>query len=156
MNTSPPIRVGIVDPYTIVRTSLQVFLETTPDLIFVGEADSEAEILAMCERDKPDVVLIDFQHDGSLGAAIIDAIHQRFPKIALIVLTTMITPERIVAALIAGAIGYLYKQVEIDTLAQAIRSAHKGERIFDAEVQHILKKLNYVPSNNALSLPANV
>lgn len=136
------IRVGIVDPHDIVRESLKIFLETTTDLVFVGEACSEIEILPMCQQEKPDVILFDFLESGVEGLEMIKCLRNQFPSILLIVLTTIMTPQQIIRALLAGVAGYLYKQVDIDTLADAIRSVFNGEKAFDDEVERILTNLN--------------
>ena len=141
---SNSIRVSIVDPHEIVRESLKIFLETTQDLIFVGEASSEAEACFMCEQKQPDVMLFDFLQPDGQGLELIERLHLLFPTIAVIILTTVMTPKQIGRALLAGAVGYFYKQIDIDTLANAIRLAYSGQPAFDEEVQNILARLNYV------------
>jgi DNA-binding NarL/FixJ family response regulator len=133
------IRIGIIDPHDIVRQSLKIFLETTHDLLFVGEASSESETLSMCRQEKPDVVLFDFLQTDAQGLKLIASLHCVFPTLYIIVLTTVMTPRLIIQALLAGAVGYFYKQVDIDTLADAIRAAAKGKPVFDEEVQTILR-----------------
>lgn len=132
------IRVGIVDIHDMVRQSLKIFLETTDDLIFVGEASSEVETFFLCEQEKPDVMLFDFLQPEDKGLEMIERLLSLFPNLLIIILTAIINPHCVTRTVQAGAMGYLLKQVDIDTLAAAIRSAYNGESTFDEEAKEVL------------------
>jgi two-component system, NarL family, response regulator LiaR len=120
------IRVLITDDHAVVRSGLSAFLLASDDLELVGEASSGREALAMCERVRPDVVLMDLVMPEMDGAAATRAIRERFPEIQVLVLTSFPEDELVQGALQAGAIGYLLKNVSSDELANAIRAAKQG------------------------------
>lgn len=141
MKTS--IRVGIVDSHEMVRAALKMFLETTDDLFFVGEATSEIETFLMCEQEKPDVILLDFLQGEDQGLGMIERLLNGFPKLPIIILTALVDTQHVNRTVQAGVVGYLLKQVSIDILANAIRSAYNGYFTFDEEVE----KYDIVSSN---------
>jgi DNA-binding NarL/FixJ family response regulator len=141
------IRVGIIDTHDIVRESLKIFLESTDDLIFVGEASSEVETRFLCEQEKPDVVLCDFLPPEDKGLELIESLLSLSPSLLIIILTTMINPLHVTRAVQAGVVGYLLKQLDIDSLAEAIRCAYNGGSAFDEEVKQILSGIKGITVN---------
>jgi NarL family two-component system response regulator LiaR len=127
MPTSDPIRVLLVDDHGVVRKGLSIYLQNRTDMGVVGEARDGREALALCERLQPDVVLMDLVMPELGGVAATRAIHQRWPHVHIIALTSFQDKELVQDALQAGAIGYLLKNVSGDDLAEAIRSAHAGK-----------------------------
>src|SRR5947199_6379174 len=106
-----PIRVLVADDHTLVRRGLATLLADYDDLLLVGEAQTGAEALALCEHARPDVVLMDLIMPEMDGVAATLAIRQRFPHIAVIVLTTWNEYELVQRALVAGARCYLVKNI---------------------------------------------
>jgi DNA-binding NarL/FixJ family response regulator len=147
------IRVGIVDGHDIVRESLKIFLEATDDLIFVGEASSEVETRFLCQQENPDVVLCDFLQPEEKGLELIESLLSLFPHLLIIILTTMINPHLVTRAVQAGVVGYLLKQIDIDTLAAAIRCAYNGGATFDEEVNQILRGIKEIMVNTRAGFP---
>jgi NarL family two-component system response regulator LiaR len=124
----------------MVRRGLAAFLQGTPDLELVGEARDGAEALAMCNRVQPDVILMDLMMPEVDGAAATRTIGERWPDIKIIALTSFQEKDLIHEALRAGAIGYLLKNVTVEELAAAIRSAHAGQSTLAPEaVQALLQ-----------------
>lgn len=121
------IRVLLVDDHEVVRRGLAVFLQTFDDLEMVGEASSGLDALHLCSRHQPDVVLMDMVMPNMDGVTTTTALRRRFPHIQVIALTSFQDDRMVEAAIHAGAIGYLYKDVSIDELAAAIRAAHAGK-----------------------------
>jgi NarL family two-component system response regulator LiaR len=138
MNEIQPIRVIIVDDHDMVRSGLEVFLETCDDLALVGEASSGYEAVRLCTELQPDVVLMDLLMPGMDGVSATRAIRQTNPNIQIIALTSFKDRELVQEALQAGAIGYLLKNISIDELADAIRSAHSGKSILAPEATQAL------------------
>jgi NarL family two-component system response regulator LiaR len=138
MNEIQPIRVIIVDDHDMVRSGLEVFLETCDDLALVGEASSGNEAVRLCTELQPDVVLMDLLMPGMDGVSATRAIRQTNPDIQIIALTSFKDRELVQEALQAGAIGYLLKNISIDELADAIRSAHSGKSILAPEATQAL------------------
>ncbi|MBN1483259.1 MAG: response regulator transcription factor [Chloroflexia bacterium] len=133
-----PIRVLIVDDHDMVRSGLAVFLETFDDLELVGQASGGQEALHMCRKHEPDVVLMDLVMPDMNGVAATEAIYDEFSSIQVIALTSFSDRSLVHRALQAGAIGYLFKNVPIDELAQAIRAAHKGKPTLDPKAFRVL------------------
>ncbi len=138
MNDTPSIRVLIVDDHALVRTGLAAFLRVCDDLELVAEAESGEQALRLCERHRPDVVLMDMVLPGMDGSAATRAIRERWPRIQVIALTTFKDQEWVEKALQAGAIGYLLKNVSIDELADAVRAAHAGRATLAPEATQAL------------------
>jgi two-component system, NarL family, response regulator LiaR len=126
MNTTQPIRVLIVDDHAMVRKGLISFLKNKPELELVGEARDGREAIEYCERLQPDVILMDLIMPELGGVAATHTIHQRWPHVQVIALTSFQEKELVQDALQAGAIGYLLKNVSGDDLSEAIRQAHGG------------------------------
>ena len=122
-----PIRVVIVDDHPVVRRGISFALMTASDICVVAEAGSGEEALRLCADQRPDVVLMDMMMPGMDGVATTQALKQRYPQMQVLVLTSFQESSYAREALKAGAVGYLLKDVAIDELAQAVRSAHAGQ-----------------------------
>ncbi len=128
----------LVDDHAVVRSGLSAFLMTYNDLLLVGEASDGDEALAVCERARPDVILMDLVMPHMDGATAIRAILEKHPSIQVIALTSFKEHDLVERALAAGAIGYLLKDVSADELANAIRAAHAGKPTLAPEAQQVL------------------
>jgi NarL family two-component system response regulator LiaR len=133
-----PIRVLLVDDHMMVRRGLATILKVFDDLTLAGEAGSGAAAIQLCAEVRPDVVLMDLVMPEMDGATATRLIHQHFPTIHIIVLTSFKEEELVLQALQAGAISYLLKNVSADELAAAIRAAHAGRASFSPEAVQAL------------------
>jgi two-component system, NarL family, response regulator LiaR len=138
MSEAKVIRVLIVDDHDMLREGLAAFLRTYPDLELVGQAASAQEAIDLCGRVSPDVVLMDLVMPEVDGISATRTIHQRFPQIRIIALTSFGEEEMVRAELQAGAIGYLLKNVTASELAQAVRAAYAGRPSLAAEAAQAL------------------
>lgn len=138
MTDSPRIRVLIVDDHAVVRSGLSAFLLAFDDLEPVGDASSGAEAIHICEKQQPDVILMDLVMPGMDGAAATREIRSRWPNTQVIALTSFKEENLVQDALQAGAIGYLIKNVSANELADAIRSAHVGRPTLAPEAAEAL------------------
>ena len=120
------IRVMVVDDHEMVRTGLATFLTVHKDLEMVAEADSGEEAVRLCANVCPDVVLMDMVMPGMDGPGTIRAIRQRCSDTQIIGLTSFKEQDLVKQAIEAGAVGFLYKNVASQDLANAIRAAHAG------------------------------
>ena len=104
----------------------------------VGTATNGVEAVAAAETHRPDVVLMDLNMPGMDGVEATGIISERFPDIAVVVLTTFADEQSILAALGAGARGYLTKDSGRADIARAVRSAAAGQAVMDPAVQQRL------------------
>ncbi|MFF4020493.1 response regulator [Streptomyces sp. NPDC001843] len=148
------IRVLLVDDHQVVRRGLRTFLEVQDDIEVVGEAADGAEGVARAEELKPDIVLMDVRMPGMDG---IDALRRlrELDNPARVVIVTSFTEQRtVVPALRAGAAGYVYKDVDPDALAGAIRSVHAGHVLLQPEVADAL--LSQEDANSGQGRPGSL
>jgi NarL family two-component system response regulator LiaR len=133
-----PVRVMIVDDHAVVRSGLSAFLLAYDDLEFVGEAGGGAEAVARCRQFAPDVVLMDLVMPEIDGAEATRLIRDECPHVQVIALTSYKEEDLVQAALKAGAISYLLKNVSAEELANAIRAAHAGRPTLAPEAAQVL------------------
>ncbi len=128
------ITVFIVDDHKVVRQGVRAFLDTQPDLVVVGEAESGAEAVEAVAEHAPDVVLMDLIMPGMDGVEATRQVKKVSPRTQVIVLTSYHQDEHIFPAIRAGALSYLLKDAEPDELASAIRKAAAGEAVLHPRV----------------------
>ena len=145
---SEKIKVMIVDDHPMVRKGLAMFVKGINDLEPVGEAAHETEAISMYERTLPDVTLVDMVLKNSSGASLIRKVREKYPEAVFIALTSYGEEKIIEEAIQAGARGFLYKDVHVDALANAIRQTHQGQMIFDAKASDVI--LNMLDSSRAI------
>jgi len=129
-----PIRVLLVDDHQVVRRGLRTFLEIQEDIEVVGEAADGAEGVARTEELRPDIVLMDVKMPGTDGIEALRQLRQLDNPSRVLVVTSFTEQRTVVPALRAGAAGYVYKDVDPDALAGAIRSIHAGHVLLQPEV----------------------
>ena len=130
---SNPIRIVIADDHDLVRQGIRGFLETHADLSIVGEAGDAASAVALCAEHTPDVALVDLVMPGG-GIEATRAIRAASPKTEVILLTSFEDVQQIVAAVQAGALSCLLKDVDADALADALRKAAQGEAVLHPRI----------------------
>jgi NarL family two-component system response regulator LiaR len=138
MSATSSIRVMIVDDHDMVRRGLRAFLMAQQDLELVGEASNGKEALVVCDQAQPHVILMDLVMPEMSGAEAAREIRARCPEVQIIALTSFEDKELVQAALRAGAISYLLKNVSSDELADAIRAAHAGRSTLAPEAAQAL------------------
>ncbi len=132
------IKILLVDDHAVVRSGLSKFLMVNKDLKLVGEASDGAEAIQMTSLHKPDIVLMDLMMPGMDGITATREIHQKYPKVKVIALTSFAEQNMVQGALQAGAIGYLQKNVTAKELGNAIRSACAGKMTLSPEATQVL------------------
>jgi two-component system, NarL family, response regulator LiaR len=128
------IRVLVVDDHAVVREGLRTFLSLQDGIEVVGEAGDGREAVAVAERERPDVVLMDLVMPRLDGVQAMRELRARVPRARVIVLTSFLDDDRLLPAIRAGAAGYLLKNVEPSELARAVRAADAGEALIDPAV----------------------
>lgn len=124
----------LVDDHPVVRDGLRGMCESEPDFRVVGEASDGVEAVALARGLKPDVVLMDLRMPGGSGVEAIAALAAADSSANVLVLTTYDTDRDIMAALDAGATGYLLKDAPREELFGAIRAAAAGESVLSPAV----------------------
>ncbi|MEZ0070300.1 DNA-binding NarL/FixJ family response regulator [Streptacidiphilus sp. MAP12-20] len=132
------IKVLLVDDHQVVRRGLRTFLEIQPDIEVVGEASDGAEGVARAEELRPDVVLMDVKMPGTDGIEALRLLKERGSEAKVLVVTSFTEHRTVVPALRAGAAGYVYKDVDPEALAGAIRSVHAGHVLLQPELAEAL------------------
>jgi DNA-binding NarL/FixJ family response regulator len=132
------IRVLIVDDHQMVRQGLRTFFDVQDDIEVVGEAaDGEAGVRVAGEV-APDVVLLDLRMPDSDGVAALNRLREDGSAARVLVVTSFTDPATVLSALRAGAAGYVYKDVDPQALAAAIRAVHAGHVLLHPEVAGLL------------------
>lgn len=135
-----PIRVLLVDDHAMVRRGMRDFLELHDDLEIVGEAADGAAAIETAAALRPDVVVMDLLMPGVDGIEATTRIKADNPETEIVAITSFVEEARIIAALEAGASGFLLKDAEADELAAAIRAAAEGEVHLDPAVAGIVAR----------------
>jgi two-component system, NarL family, response regulator LiaR len=121
-----PIRVVLADDHWVVREGLRMYLGRDPEFKIVGEAEDGAEALRVAAELRPDVVVMDLLMPVMDGTTAIQSIRHDVPGVEIVALTSVIDDEQVVAAVRAGAIGYVLKDSRGPELKDAIRAAAAG------------------------------
>ena len=145
------IRILLADDHPVVRDGLRGMLAGEDGFCVVGEAASGAEAVAVCDRERPDVVLMDLQMPEMDGATATAEITARFPETRVLVLTTYDTDADILRAVEAGATGYLLKDTPRERLFPAIQAAARGETVLAPAVATRLVSRMRRPATEALT-----
>nr|WP_202495779.1 response regulator transcription factor [Streptomyces sp. SID4982] len=128
----------LVDDHQVVRRGLRTFLEVQDDIEVVGEAADGAEGVARAEELRPGVVLMDVRMPGMDGIDALRKLRELGNPARVLIVTSFTERRTVVPALRAGAAGYVYKDVDPDALAAAIRSVHAGHILLQPEVADAL------------------
>lgn len=128
------IRVVVADDHPIFRSGLRAMVEDADGLVLVGEASDGDEALAVCRDTRPDVVLMDLRMPGASGVDATAILSAELPGTAVLMLTMLEDDTSLVAALRAGARGYLLKGAAPQEILRAVRAVASGQAIFDVEL----------------------
>src|SRR5256885_9609804 len=150
--TQTSARIVLVEDHAILREGLRALIELEPDLKVVGEASTGAEGVRVVQGSNPTLVISDLAMPGGSGLRTIDELRAVCPNVRVLVVTAYCTDEYIVAALSAGADGYVLKDASRAELLQAIRSVIAGQKYFSKPVSARLVS-GYLRRNDPASDP---
>jgi NarL family two-component system response regulator LiaR len=136
--TEQTIRILIADDHPVVRKGLKALLNTEPGLEVVGEAADGEQAVTKASTLKPDVILMDLSMPRKDGVQAISEIRQEVPGVKILVLTSFAEDRRIIAAIEAGALGYLLKESSPHELVRAVRTVYRGDSSLHPTVAHKL------------------
>lgn len=128
------IRLLLADDQEMFRQGLASLLSLKSDLAIVGEASNGKEAIALAESLQPDIILMDVRMPICNGVEATKVIHQRFPWIKILVLTTFDNDEYVWQSLEAGALSYLLKSTSSDDVVTALRSLNRGQSQLDSAI----------------------
>jgi DNA-binding NarL/FixJ family response regulator len=137
MGITPPgtdkISVFLLDDHEIVRRGVKELLEAEPDITVIGEAGTAASALARIPALKPHVAVLDIRLPDGDGVSVCREIRSRMPEVACLMLTSFSDDEALFDAIMAGAAGYVLKQIRGTDLVGAVRTVASGESMLDAD-----------------------
>ncbi|MFQ1003103.1 response regulator [Modestobacter sp. SSW1-42] len=159
--TDSPIRVVLVDDQQLVRAGFRMVIDSQPDLTVVGEAGDGAAAVELLRRTPADVVLMDVRMPGTDGIAATEQVTALPEPPRVVVLTTFDLDEYVVAAIGAGASGFLLKDAPPEEMLAAVRTVHSGDSVIAASstrrlLQHVAPILRGAsgPSDSAPADPS--
>jgi len=124
--SSAPIRVLLADDHAIVRNGVAQILNEQADIQVVAQAEDGESAVELYRRERPDVALVDLRMPKVEGTQVVERIRREFPEAVVVVLTSFGTDDDIDRALVAGAKGYLLKDVGPGDLVACVRKVHGG------------------------------
>jgi two-component system response regulator DevR len=148
---SDRVRVFLLDDHEIVRRGVRDLLESEPDLVVVGEASTEDEAVRRIRAVDPDVAVLDVRLQEGDGITACREIRSRHPRTACLMLTSFADDEALLHAVLAGASGYVLKQIRSTDLVDAVRRVAAGEQLLDPSVTaRVAERLRRGPEEDEL------
>ena len=132
--SAPPLRVMLVDDHEVVRDGIKLLLNGAPDVVVCAEASSAREAVAVAARALPDVIVMDVRLSDGSGIEATRDIRAARPQTQVLMLTSFADDEALFASIMAGAAGYVLKQIKGDELVRAIRAVGAGQNLLDPAV----------------------
>ena len=140
--TSPKLRVFLLDDHELVRRGVRELLEGEGDIEVVGEASTAAEALARVPAVRPDVAVLDVRLPDGDGVTVCRDLRSQFPDLACLMLTSFSDDDALLGAVMAGAAGYVLKDIRGGDLVGAVRTVAGGGSLLDARsTAHVLSRL---------------
>lgn len=148
----PPIRLFLLDDHEVVRRGLKDLLGNEDDIEVVGESGSAVDAIACIPELKPDVAVLDARLPDGSGIEVCRAVRSIDPSIAVIILTSYDDDDALFAAIMAGAAGYVLKQVRGTDLVDTVRRVAAGQSLLDPAVtQRVLTRIREGESTDPLA-----
>ena len=143
------VRVFLLDDHDIVRRGLSHLFEAQDDIEVVGEAGTAEEALSRIPPTRPDVALLDVRLSDGDGVEVCREIRSRHPEIQCLMLTSFSDDEALFDAIMAGASGFILKQVKSEEIVQAVRFVANGQSLLDPAVTgRVLERLRNGPEED--------
>ena len=146
------VRVFLLDDHEVVRRGLRELLESEGDLEVVGEAGTAEEAYGRIPATTPNVAILDVRLPDGDGVEVCREIRSNHPEIACLMLTSFADDEALFSAIMAGAAGYLLKQVRGTDLVDGVRRVGRGESLLDPSLTaRVLERLRRAPEPDELA-----
>jgi two-component system, NarL family, response regulator DevR len=141
-STEAPITVFLLDDHEVVRRGVKDVLEAAPDIVVVGEASTAAQALDAVPAAAPRVAVLDVRLPDGDGVSVCRELRSTMPDLACLMLTSFSDDEALVEAIVAGAAGYVLKQIRGADLVTAIRTVAAGHSMIDpSTTAHVMERL---------------
>jgi DNA-binding NarL/FixJ family response regulator len=152
---APQIRILLADDQRLFVDNLKLMLETlAEDIRVTGIATDGREALALAEAETPDIILMDIRMPGMDGVEAAKILHQKYPAVKIVMLTTFLEDDYVEVALKNGAYGYILKNIKGDDLIASIRAIFRGSTLFSPTVLEKLLHHNAAYSDSSSEPPA--
>jgi two-component system, NarL family, response regulator DevR len=149
MGVMTAIRVFLLDDHEVVRRGIRDVLESEADITVVGEAGTAAEALARVPALKPDVAILDVRLPDDDGVSVCRELRSKLPDLACLMLTSFGDDEALLSAIMAGASGYLLKQVRGSDIVGAVRTVASGGSMLDPRMTAtVIERLRRPPTGD--------
>jgi DNA-binding NarL/FixJ family response regulator len=153
-DVASPIRVFLLDDHEVVRRGLCDLLERDGDIAVVGESGSAVEATARIPALRPDVAVLDGRLPDGSGIEVCREVRAVDPSIAVLILTSYDDDDALFAAIMAGAAGYVLKQIRGSDLVDSVRRVAAGQSLLDPAVtQQVLDRLRHGPVEDTALAP---
>ncbi|MFF3110948.1 response regulator [Kitasatospora sp. NPDC057904] len=144
MDTPQPVRVFLLDDHEVVRRGVRDLLEAEPDIEVVGEAGTCAQALARVPALRPDVAVLDVRLPDGDGVTVCRELRDRMPGLNCLMLTSFDDDDALLDAIMAGAAGYVLKQIKGADLVSAVRTVASGQSMLDpATTRKLMESLRH-------------
>jgi two-component system, NarL family, response regulator DevR len=145
-----PLRLLIVDDHEVVRQGLVALLDRREGFVVVAEAGTAAEAVQQAHRHEPDIVIMDVRLPDGSGVEACREIRAERPTTRVVMLTSYPDEEAVLSAIVAGASGYLLKQIRARDLVSALEAVGRGESLLDPAVtEKILERVRRIATGGA-------
>lgn len=149
-----PIRVFLLDDHEVVRRGLADLLDAEPDISVVGDAGTVDHALARGPALRPDVAVLDVRLPDGNGIAVCRELRDQMPELACLMLTSFDDEEALLDAIMAGAAGYVLKQIKGSDLVSAVRTVASGQSMLDpATTARLMRSLRADPAESTAVTP---
>jgi DNA-binding NarL/FixJ family response regulator len=145
-----PLRLLVVDDHEVVRQGLVSLLDRRAGFEVVAQAGSVAESIEQAHVHRPDIVVMDVRLPDGSGVEACRAIRAELPETRVIILTSFPDDEAVLSAIVAGASGYLLKQIRARDLVAALEAVGRGESLLDPAVtERVLERVRRIAAGDA-------
>src|SRR5580765_29510 len=150
LDPTRPLRLLVVDDHEVVREGLVALLDRRPGFQVVAQAGTVQEAIAQARLQRPDIVVMDVRLPDGSGVEACREIRAELPETRVIMLTSFPDDEAVLSAIVAGASGYLLKQIRARDLVAALEAVGRGESLLDPAVtERVLERVRRIARGEA-------
>ncbi len=145
------VRVFLLDDHELVREGIRTLLESDPEIEVVGEAGTASEALTRIPLAKPDVAILDVRLEEGNGIEVCRDVRSSSPEMACLILTSYADDEALYASVMAGAAGFVLKQIKARDLIEDVKKVARGESLMDPRaVARVVERIANPPARDPM------